>query len=446
MKLLSTYGQFRGGGPLSFLAFVLIPIFSFTLGWILATSNTPQHGTTFVNEDATILTNDGLETIDVSLLRDAMDIVRKKYISPDEIDTEEIKYGIVRGLIWSLDDPYSEFMSPEESADFENDLNGNLEGIGAELTVKDGMIVVVSPLRDSPAEAAGLLPNDIVIKVNEEEASGKEFLNVVKRIRGKKGTAVTLTVFRPETGKEEEIVIVRDKIRIETVQITWDENIAIIELSQFGTNTKEEFFAALEEAQAKNAQGIILDLRFNSGGFLEKAVDVVSAFHQSGKVVIQKGRPPKSDAIYTTGNVKTGLPLVVLQNNGSASASEIVSGAIQDLGRGTVVGEQSFGKGTVQELVPMKNGASLRITVAKWLTPNGRDIGEVGIDPDILVERTTEDYENELDPQMDVALRLLRGEELEKLKEEFAREGEDMLSDLKEEESAEEETEEETEE
>lgn len=419
------HNQSKGGGAISFLSLVLLPIFAFSLGWMVAESrmgNSTNSPTELTDEDASIISEKNISSVDISLLRDAIKIVKEKYIYPEDIDAEKMKYGIVRGLVWSLDDPYSEFMTPKESEDFEHELDGDLEGIGAELTVRKGVVVVVSPLRDSPAEKSGLLPEDIIIEVDGKIASGEDFLNVINNIRGEEGTDVTLLIFRPETGEEKKIIITRDKIRIETVQLHWEENnIAVIEISQFGTNTEQEFQTALETAISENAKGIILDLRFNSGGFLDTAVEVVSAFKKTGKVVIQKGRPPETNVIYTTGNVKTDLPLVVLQNKGSASASEIVSGAIQDLQRGIVIGNQSFGKGTVQEVVPMQNGAHLRLTIAKWLTPNGRDIGKIGITPDVLIERTTENFENEYDPQMEAAVKFLNNEmSIEEIREEYA--------------------------
>lgn len=415
-------GSFRGSGPLTFIAFVLLPILSFTIGWQAAetrweSQKTPT--TEFVDEGNVTITEPTVQNIDISLLRDAIDIIREKYIDPDQIDSKNIEYGLVRGVIWSLDDPYSEFMSPEESMEFEDDLAGDLEGIGAELTVKDGVVTVITPLKDSPAKKAGLMPEDIILEVDGEIAEGSEFLNVIKKIRGEKGTTVDLTVYRPETGERLELTIVRDEIRIETVTLTMNEDIAIIEVTQFGTNTEQEFSKALSEALVQNPKGIVLDLRYNSGGFLDTAVEMVSAFVKSGKVVIQKGRPPETESKFVSGNVKTDLPLVVLQNSGSASASEIVSGALQDMERALVIGEKSFGKGTVQELIPMENGAHLRLTVAKWLTPSGRDIGKVGIEPDLTVPRTAEDIAAEKDPQLDVALRFLRGESLETLHEEF---------------------------
>jgi carboxyl-terminal processing protease len=417
-----THSKQSKGGFFSFFSLVLLPILSFSLGWIAAESNSHFSGgspTEFINGDATIFSETEIGAIDISLLKDAVEIIRSRFITPEDIDSEKIKYGIVQGLVWSLDDPYSEFMSPEESQDFEHDLDGEMEGIGAELTVRKGVVVVVSPLRDSPAEKSGLLPEDIIIKVDGEAASGDDFLNVVKRIRGKKGSTVVLDIFRPDTSEEKEITITRDKIRIETVKLIWKDSIAVLEISKFGTNTEREFNSALSQAIEKNASGIVLDLRFNSGGFLDTAVDVVSAFQQVGKVVIQKGKPPETNVLYTTGNVKTDLPLVVLQNRGSASASEIVSGAIQDLQRGVVIGDQSFGKGSVQELISMQGGAHLKLTVAKWLTPNERDISEVGITPDLFIKRTTEDFETERDPQLDFAVRYLQGESLEDLKREL---------------------------
>jgi carboxyl-terminal processing protease len=431
----------KGGSAISFLSLVLLPIFAFSLGWIVAESkmgNTTPPPAEFTDNDATVFSEKTVSSIDISLLREAVEIIQKKYIDPENIDPEKMRYGIVRGVVWSLEDPYSEFMTPKESEDFEHELDGDLEGIGAELTVRKGVVVVVSPLRDSPAENAGLLPEDIILEVDGGIASGEDFLNVINRIRGKKGTDVTLLIFRPETGEEKELIITRDQIKIETVQLEWKkEDIAVLEISQFGTDTEQEFNTALETAISNNAKGIILDLRFNSGGFLDTAVDVVSAFKKTGKVVIQKGRPPETKVIYTTGNAKTDLPLVVLQNRGSASASEIVSGAIQDLQRGIVMGDQSFGKGTVQEVIAMQNGAHLRITIAKWLTPNGRDIGKVGITPDILIERSIEDFENDYDPQMEAAIKFLNNElSVDEIKEQYGTksEKEEASADTEEEE------------
>lgn len=411
-------------GFLSFFSFVLIPLFAFGLGWTASENEWNQErvdSPILLKEDISPEKESAKDTnIDISLLRDAVKIVEKKFINPDDIDSQKIQYGITRGFIWSLDDPYSEFMSPEESEDFDHDLDGDLEGIGAELTVRRGMIIVVSPLRGSPAEAAGLLPEDIILKVDGEEARGEDFLNVIKRVRGEKGTEVILSVFRPNAGEEKEITITRDKVRVETVELLWQDDIAVLEVSQFGTHTEQEFYKSLTLALQKDPRGIILDLRFNGGGFLDTAVAMLSAFLEGQqKVVVQKGRPPAVENLVTSGNIRTILPLVVLQNKGSASASEIVAGALQDLNRATVIGEQSFGKGTVQELIPMKGGAHLRLTIAKWLTPNGRDIGKVGIEPDLLIKRTVEDIEKEKDPQMEAALRLLHGESLEDLQSEF---------------------------
>lgn len=412
--------KFKGAGPVSFLVFVLLPIIAFSVGWMAAEKKSEKalHPTQFVDQNGVV--QEQTDAVDISLLRDAIDIVREKYIDPDALQPDEMKYGIVRGLVWSLDDPYSEFMSPEESHEFEDELGGDVEGIGAELTTKDGMVVVISPIRGSPAENAGLLPEDVILKVDGEDTEGSDFLKVIKKIRGKKGTTVVLTIYRPALGEKLDISITRDKIRIETVTLSWNDDIALIEVSQFGTNTTAEFTKTLSDALVKNPKGIVLDLRFNSGGYLDTAVDMVSAFQKNGTVVIQKGRPPETESKITTGNVKTDLPLVILQNGGSASASEIVAGAIQDLKRGIVIGEKSFGKGTVQELVPMENGAHLRLTIAKWLTPGGRDIGEKGIEPDLVVARTIEDIKAKRDPQMDAALRFLRGESLDTLKTSFS--------------------------
>jgi len=408
-----------GSGFLSFLSFVLLPIFAFSLGYQLSERKFFQDNIVVQKTEETGKTEKKTEKIDLSVMRDTLKIVEEKFVDPSKIDPEKLKYALARAIVWSLEDPYSEFMSPEESQEFSDEIDGNLEGIGAELTVKNGTIVVVSPLRDSPAEHSGILPNDILLTVDGEEAHSDDFLNVIKKIRGAPGTEVKLTFFRPDSNEEKEITVTRAKIRVETVKLDERDDIAILEVSQFGTNTETEFYAALTSALAKNPKGIVVDLRFNSGGFLDTAIKMVSAFQKSGKVVIQEGRPPDTESHFVTGNVKTDIPLVVLQNGGSASASEIFAGAMQDSGRGIVIGEQSFGKGTVQELIPMSGGANLRITIARWLTPKGRSISKVGITPNLIIERTTEDFENERDPQMDAAIEYLQGETLESLVEKF---------------------------
>jgi len=429
--------QQRKFGFYQFLVFAILPILTFILGFAFSEKKNEQRDLqlcyTTTQESQKKSTEKELKNsdekkpedfnfIDLSITREVLEIIEKKFLEPEKIDSEKIKFGMIRGLVWSLGDPFSEFLTPEENAELNDDLSGDLEGIGAELTLKNNLIVIVSPLRDSPAEKAGLLPEDVILKVDGEIAEGNKFLEIVKKIRGKQGTKVELEIMRKNLEKPKKIKVVRDKIRIETVELEFNEEIAILEVSQFGENTKEEFEKALQKAITKNAQGIILDLRFNAGGFLQTAVEMVSNFVESGKVVVEKYRPPMTKTEFVTGNFKTDLPLVILQNGGSASASEIVAGAIQDLNRGVVIGETSFGKGTVQELIPVSGGGSIRITIAKWLTPNGRSISEVGITPDLEIKMTADDFQNNNDFQLEAALQFLRGKTLQELKQELAKE------------------------
>ena len=230
------------------------------------------------------------------------------------------------------------------------------------------------------------------------------------KIRGPKGEKVILTIVRKGNSEPLDISITRDSINISSVEWRMEEDIAIIELNQFGNHTKEEFSRAISEILSKRPSGVILDLRFNGGGYLEGAVDIVSEFIEKGEVVsVKKRNPDDSEVIYVNGKARmTNVPLVVLINKGSASASEIVAGAIQDHERGIVIGETSFGKGTVQEVENLIDGSSLRITIAKWYTPNNRNISEIGIEPNIIIERKAEDFEADEDPQLDKAIEHLK--------------------------------------
>lgn len=406
-----------------FFGFILVPIFAFILGFHVASRDIfpdkeldPSTLDPEKSSKAMSLFRNLLEKeIDLQLIEEMLAIIDDKYVDPEKIDSQKITYGLAKGLIYSLEDPFSGYMTPDESSDFQEGLDGSLEGIGAELTMKNGNVVVVSPLKNSPAISSGLLPQDIIVKVDDEDINELSLEKVVQKIRGLPNTKVKITVARRNTDELIDIEIIRQKIIVESVTMKMIDDIAILEVSQFGTNTKEEFKKYLSDAIVNNPAGIVLDLRFNSGGFLEKARDLVSFFVDDGKVVVIKSRPPNIENIFVNGEKITDLPLVVLQNKGSASASEIVSGALKDFGRATIIGTTSFGKGTVQEVVPLKHGGNLRITIAKWLTPNGVNINEKGIEPDYYVENTLEDYKNERDPQMDAAIKFLHHEDISDL-------------------------------
>ena len=358
------------------------------------------------------LIKDPEKEVDISLLWSVWRLLTKNYIHPEDLDVTPMIHGAVTGLVGAIGDPYTSFMPPQENTAFRQSLNGSLQGIGAELTMKEADIVVVAPLKGSPAEAAGLMPDDIITHVDEQSLEGYDLTAAVELIRGPKGTDVTLTINRPNTNPAMDITITRDEITVPSTE--WEvkeydgKSIGYISLNRFGNTTTEEVEDAVKELQTKNISGLIFDVRYNGGGYLDKAIDLSSMFLTKGKVVSVARREGEPTHHYVTGSpIAPDVPLVVLINAGSASASEILAGALQDNGRATVIGKTSFGKGTVQEVFELPGGTSVRITTAKWLTPNGKDLSKEGIHPDIDVERTQEQMQAEEDPQLDAALELL---------------------------------------
>lgn len=355
--------------------------------------------------------------VDPSLLWGVWRLLLKHYIAPERLQPNILIQGATAGLVEAVGDPYTVFMTPAENHEFHDALQGKLQGIGAELTLRDGMIVVVAPLKGSPAAAAGLQPEDAILAVDGEDILGQSLSHVVERIRGPKGSTVTLTVLRKGTEHPFDVSIVREEITIPSVeaevQRTQSGTLGYIALNQFGDHSVEEVRKALQDFASEPLQGLIFDLRFNGGGYLEGAVDLASMFLRQGKVVTVQRRSGEPTHHYVSGRpILPDLPMVVLINQGSASASEILAGALQDHGRATVVGMTSFGKGTVQEVFDLPGGSSVRITTAKWLTPGGKDLSEEGIHPDIVMDRTREDMEQNRDPQLTAAQEwLLDGEQ-----------------------------------
>jgi carboxyl-terminal processing protease len=345
-------------------------------------------------------------------------LLLKHYIAPEELQVQPMLYGAAAGLTEAIGDPYTTFMTPKENDDFQDGLHGKLEGIGAELTLRDGRVVVVAPLKGSPAAGAGLLPEDIILEVDEVDTEGESLSDVVQRIRGPEGTTVTLAVERKGESEPLTFRITREEIKVPSTEVetrkTASGSIGIVTINQFGDATARELEQAIRGFLEEDLEGIVLDVRFNGGGYLERAVEMTSLFLSSGKVVTVARRDAEPEHHYVSGRpLTTDVPLVVLINEGSASASEILAGALQDAGRATVVGKKSFGKGTIQEVFDLPGGSSLRITTARWLTPSGRDLGEDGIEPDIEVERTVEQIQEEIDPQLDAALEwLLDGDDV----------------------------------
>ncbi len=395
--------------------YIVVAIFSFALGWQAGNIGIFSGGPVKIDKDSTnvipILNDQSGHNADMRLFWKVWSELEDNYVDEDAVKDENMVYGSIKGMVNSLDDPYTVFMTPEESVQFNESLEGTLEGIGAELTVKDKNLVIVSPLRKSPAEKAGLLPGDIIYKINDEIASDMTLVDAIMKIRGKKGTTVTLTIIRNKLDKSFDVSIVRDSIDIESVTVEKiDGNIVYLSVNQFNDKTNEEFGKAISGLILNEPKGLIVDLRFNGGGYLDISVQLLSyLLPKDTPAVLIKERSKKYEILKTNGNPKLlNVPLVVIVNDSSASASEIVAGAIQDHKRGVILGAKSFGKGSVQEVEKFSDGSSIRLTIAKWFTPNGRNIDKVGLTPDVIVEITEDDITKTYDRQKEEAIKYLK--------------------------------------
>jgi carboxyl-terminal processing protease len=343
----------------------------------------------------------------------AWDLVHSEYVD-QPVDDTLMMQGAISGMMDSLGDPHTSYMNPEEYDIVNTDLEGSYEGIGAWVDTTGDYLTIISPMTDSPAEEAGLQPGDQVIAVNGKDMTGVDGDVVLKDVKGPAGTDVVLTIKREGMEEPFDVTITRREIEVPSVESEMLEgNIAYIQLYTYGVTTPDELHSALETLLEDNPKGIILDLRNNGGGYLDSAIQIVSEFIDRGNVAMYEEMGDGSQKVYKTsgGGLATDIPLVVLINQGSASASEITAGAIQDLNRGTLVGEVSYGKGSVQIWTPLTNNqGAVRVTVARWLTPNERQINGVGITPDVAVEYTEDDYENNVDPQLDKAIEILSTE------------------------------------
>ncbi|MFC7687156.1 S41 family peptidase [Ureibacillus sp. GCM10028918] len=319
-------------------------------------------------------------------LYDAYDELKSKYYV--EIDEEAVITGAINGMFDALEDPYSDYMDVVQAEQFNTDLSSSFQGIGAEIQERNGNIVVVSPIKNSPAEKAGILPEDMILTVDGESIQGMSASEAVLLIRGEKGTPVKLTIQRGESEELIEITIIRDDIPIETVYGEMGEDkIAHIQITSFSEQTYGELVKFLEEFDADGMKSIILDVRQNPGGFLTSAIDIANLFLDEGKPIVQlQGREGDAEVMLAEGGKKYEQPVVVLIDNGSASASEILAGALSESAGAKLVGLDSFGKGTVQTVSYLQDGANLKYTTGKWLTPNGNWINEKGIKPDEVVE------------------------------------------------------------
>ena len=420
-----------------FILFLILPILGFLLGWSLSQKNShPQNGSgvevkieTNQEDFASLLEEKPRrplfrrmtqpKDVDLSILWEAWNVLEANFLYKDNFKTQAQVYGATKGIVDSLDDPYTVFMTPDETQSFEESITGEFEGIGAEIAIRDDKLTIVSPLKGSPSELAGLRSGDIVYQIDEDPTYGITIEEAVTRIRGPKGEKVILTVIREGERKPIDITIVRDTIVIESVEWEMNEKVAVVSIAQFGTEAVSAFREILPEMILQRPEGMVIDLRNNGGGLLDVCLKIAEEFFADQIVVKTSGR-----RFGDTGSIRVNgggafleMPLVILVNKGSASASEIFAGAVQDHDRGIVLGEKTFGKGSVQNVIPLSDGSSLKVTIAEWHTPEGRSIHDEGIAPDEDVEMTFEDAEEDRDPVLDRAMELLTTEEYDQILE-----------------------------
>ena len=336
-------------------------------------------------------------------------VVHDQYVD-QPVDDIKLMQGAIRGLLESLGDEHTSYMDPEEFKDANAELSGEYEGIGAWVDTTSEFLVIVSPMSGSPAERAGLKPGDQVLTIDGEDMTGVDSELARRKVLGPVGTTVRLTIRRKDVEDPLEFIIRREQIKIQSVQGKMlDNGIAYVQVITFGDKTSMEMRQTLTQLMVQNPAGMILDLRNNGGGYLNTAIEIASQFIDHGVIMYEQyGNGERQSYQASAGGAATKIPLVVLINKGTASASEIVAAAIQDYGRGILVGVTSYGKGSVQNWTPLSdNQGAVRVTIAKWLTPKGRIIHKIGLTPDVVVEISDEDMQASRDPQLDKAVELL---------------------------------------
>ena len=346
-------------------------------------------------------------------------LLKLKYYK--DVSEKDMYYGALKGITEAIGDPYTTYFEPVTAKEFSDSLKGEFEGIGAEIGIKNGQLQVIAPLPDTPAEKAGLLAGDYILAINGTSTEGMFTEQAVMLIRGPKDTKVTLKIGRINKSKStdknnttkitqepevKDVEIIRGTITVKSVTVKWPEaDIPLVQISSFDEKTDTEFTKAMDGVLAKNPKALIIDLRNDPGGYLDRATAVAGEWVGNRVVVIERRKGQIIDEFHGTGNGRlSNLPTVILINQGSASASEIVAGALQDYGLATLIGIKTFGKGSVQDYTEFEDGSAVKVTIAEWLTPKSRSINKTGIEPDIQVDRTTEDYNENRDPQLDKAL------------------------------------------
>lgn len=350
------------------------------------------------------------EGVDFSVFWEAWRALEQHYVDRENLDWQKMVHGAIAGMLKSLGDPYTLFMDPQETHKFSEDIKGKFEGIGAEIGIRKGILTIIAPLEGSPAKRAGLRAGDKILKVDDILTADLTIDEAVTLIRGEKGTEVVLTILRDDGEEPQEIKIIREEIKIPVIKLEIKDGLAHIQLYHFTENIPGEFKKVAQKILSSDVEGIILDLRDNPGGYLETAVEITSWFLPTRSLVVVEdfGEGVKEEHYSYRNGKLVNFPLIVLVNQGSASGSEIVAGALRDIRGIKLIGEKTFGKGSVQQFQQLKDKSSMKITVAKWLTPSGACIRENGLEPDIKVERSLEDFEAGRDPQLDKAIELLK--------------------------------------
>lgn len=385
---------------------VVLALVLFSVGFIFGrvTDSTQQW---YDLNDLTV--QDLPNTMNHELFQIVWSYLNKDFVGKESIDPQKMFYGALSGFVAGTDDPYTVFMDPDQTKEFAEDINGQFTGIGAEIGIRSDRLTIIAPLPDSPAEKAGLMSGDKIFAIDNLDTTGMSIDKAVKLIRGPKGTNVTLIVMR---GDDELLEIVIERDVIETKSMKWEfreDGLLYIELSAFYEDTTPLFNQMIKEAKGQLVKGIILDLRNDPGGLLTEANSVASRWVENGEVIAIEKFSDGRETIYRSKTKPdfNGIPTVILIDGGSASASEIVAGALKDYELATLIGEKTFGKGSVQELKVLPDGSSLKITTAAWYTPLNNSIDKIGIEPDIAVEYTIEDLENKYDPQLAKAVEFL---------------------------------------
>ena len=347
----------------------------------------------------------------IDLFGEVLENIKKDYV--DEIDQAEVMESAINGVLQSLD-PYSAYMSPELFKEMETDTRGEFGGLGIEIGMEAGVVKVISPIDDTPAAKAGIKAGDFIVKIGNEQVQGKSLLEAVKLMRGPIGTSINLTVRRKNVKKPLDFKIIREIIEVKSVKssvIGNKKNLGYIRLKSFNENSDKQFLDTVKKLEKDlKIKGYVLDLRNNPGGRLDTAINITDFFLDDGEIVSTKGRRISETRKFFArkGDEINGKPIVVLINNGSASASEIFAGALKDHKRAIILGENSYGKGSVQSIIPLRNGGGIRLTISKYYLPSGKSISEVGVTPDIIVEEEGEDFQinSDKDNQLNYAINL----------------------------------------